>query len=78
METEIAQGPIGTVGAYDVDFKDGKLTAKVNAGSDVVKADLTVELDAGVVLDKLAKAIPGTFDDAIIALAKTALGCKTA
>lgn len=70
---EIAQGQVGSVGKYDVEFKDGKLVAEIDAAAGPLEAGLLVKLDAGKVLDALAKAIPGTFDDAIIGVAKAAL-----
>jgi hypothetical protein len=74
MEADIAQGQVGKVGQYDVEFKGGKLVAKIDAKpADGVAAGVFVEVDAAVVLDALAKAIPGTIDDALLGVAKAAL-----
>jgi hypothetical protein len=75
MEKDIAEGKIGEVGAYDVEFKEGKLVAKVNAGVPAVglEAEMKISLGADQVLDALAKAIPGTIDDALLGLIKGAL-----
>jgi hypothetical protein len=74
MEADLVQGPIGAVGNYDVSFKDGKLLAQLSASPvSGVKAGVQLELDAEVVLDALAKAIPGTIDDALLGVVKAAL-----
>ena len=79
MEKDIAEGKIGEVGAYDVEFKGGKLLAKVGLAKEVTagvsaKADVSVEIDARSVLEALKKAIPCTIDDALLELAAKALG----
>ena len=81
VDVDLLDGKIGEVGAYDVEFKGGKLVAKAGVAHDAaagvsLKADVSIEINAAVVLDALAKAIPGTFDDALISLAKNALGVK--
>ncbi len=73
MEADIAEGMIGEVAAYDLEFKGGKLVAKLKAEVSFGSAGVEVSLDAGAVMDALAKAIPGTIDDAIIGVAKGAL-----
>lgn len=74
MEKDIVEGPIGTVGKYDVEFKGGKLVAKIDAKpSEGVQAGIFVEVEASVVLDALKKAIPGTVDDVVFDLIKAAL-----
>lgn len=79
MEKEIAEGKIGAVGAYDVEFKDGKLVAKIGLQREAapgvsIHGDLSVELGARAVLEALKKVIPGQFDDAAIEMAAAALG----
>lgn len=74
MEKDLAQGPIGTVGSYDVEFKEGKLTAKVSAKVEAgVEGGAFISLDASLILDALAKAIPGQIDDALLGILKGAL-----
>jgi hypothetical protein len=73
MEKDIVEGNIGSVGKYDVAFKGGKLVLSLDAGADGVVGALSVSVDAAVVLDALAAAIPGKIDDAIIGLIKAAL-----
>lgn len=78
MEADILDGKIGAVGGYDLEFKGGKLTFVVDvaAPGGLVEGKLGVGVDAGAVLDAIAKAIPGTIDDAIIGVAKAALLAK--
>lgn len=67
MEKDIVDGKIGDKGAYDVEFKGGKLVAKVEyevVGG--VKGSLLVELGAEAVFGALKKAIPGEIDDKIL------------
>lgn len=73
MEMDIAEGKIGEVGAYDVEFKGGKLVAKASAAGGPVEAEAVVKIDAGKVIDAIAVAIPGKVDDAVLALMKQAL-----
>jgi hypothetical protein len=75
-EKQIVEGNLGEVGKYDIDFKEGKLCVELTAAVGPLDAGLVVKLDAGKVLDALAKAIPGQIDDAFIAMAKQALGAK--
>jgi hypothetical protein len=73
MDAEIAQGPIGSVGKYDVAFKDGQLVVEVDASLGASSAGLIVKVDAAQILDALTAAIPGTIDDAIVGVIKAAL-----
>jgi hypothetical protein len=73
MEKELASGQIGSVGKYEVAFKGGKLVAEIDASEGPLEEGLVLKLDAGKVLDALAKAIPGTLDDALLGAAKAAL-----
>ena len=73
MEADILDGKIGEAGAYDVEFKGGKLLAKVDVGSGPFTGKVELAIDAGKVMDELKKAIPGQIDDAVIDLIKAAL-----
>lgn len=66
MEKDIVEGKLGSVGAYDVEFKGGKLTAKVGVEHVGLSASLVLEMGAAAVFEALKKAIPGTIDDAIL------------
>ena len=73
MSKEIVKGPLGKIGDYDVQIKEGKLELTLNA--DVVggSVGVVVKIESCELLDLIAKAIPGTIDDAIVNIAKEAL-----
>lgn len=73
MEGELLQGNLGSVGKYDVAFKEGGLVAEVKADMGPANASVMIKLDAAKVIDALAAAIPGTVDDAVFGLIKAAL-----
>lgn len=72
---EIANGPIGQIGNFKVDFESGKLVAQVEISAPAAGFTMSVkaEQDAKPVaiksLEWLKGKIPGTLDDAIIDLA---------
>lgn len=72
-DKEIVGGKMGEVGEYELELKGNNVCVTVKAGVGPVKAGLTLELDSCALLDLIAKAIPGTLDDTLIALAKAAL-----
>lgn len=59
--------------ALDVDFKDGKLRLSVSYDGKGADAGIYVDLEPEYFLDKLAAAIPGKLDDAVIEMLKGAL-----
>ena len=77
MEKELAAGKIGEKGSYKLEFKAGKLVGGVMVDTSVVDVELLVKLDGEpvvlAVFDKIAAAIPGQYDDAFLAMAKTAV-----
>lgn len=79
MEKEIVQGKLGSVGEYEVAFKEKKLFAKagVSAPEGLGTAGMFVEIPAGPVVDKLFKfaedAIPGEIDNLILEQVKAFL-----
>ena len=73
MDKEIAKGSLGSNGDYDIEFKAGNLVATAKGGVGGLKVGVVVELDSDIVLDAIAKAIPGTIDDAVIGLIKSTL-----
>lgn len=73
MEAIIADGNIGNSAKYSVAFKEGKLVAELDANEGAFVGGLVVKIDAGQVLDAIAKAVPGQLDDAVIAIIKAAL-----
>lgn len=74
VDAVLASGNIGSVGKYDVEFKDGFLVLEADASYAIGSTGIVQKIGAGAVLDALAKAIPGVWDDAAIALVKKALG----
>lgn len=70
VDKDLVNGVVGSEGKYDICFKGGKLCAEVDYVGKQLEGGVVLKLDAGAVLDALAKAIPGTFDDTIINLAK--------
>ena len=74
MDQDLAKGALGSVGDYDLAFQGGKLVGKVDLNLPALSGTLNLSLDAGKVLDALAKAVPGSMDDVLIALLKKALG----
>lgn len=73
MEKDILDGKLGEIGAYDLEFKGGKLLFKVSAAHSGFSASMEAAMDADAVLDLLAKKIPGQIDDALLNLMKAAL-----
>lgn len=70
--SDIAEIKKGDVSA-DVKFEAGKIVLSAKLDSAGTDAELKVSVEAGYFLDKLAAAIPGEIDDAVIALLKGAL-----
>lgn len=73
MASDLASGPIGAEASYDVKLVEGKLVIVAKYDGAETDAELKVAIDAGLFMDKLAALIPGTIDDAIIAVIKGAL-----
>lgn len=73
MDKDLVQGPVGNVGHYDVAIKAGVVVVSLSAAVSPVSAELKVSLSTDELLDKVAAAIPGQVDDAVIALIKVAL-----
>lgn len=73
LDAEIVEGDIGEIGHYDIEFKDGALCVAVDAKHALGSAGIALKLEAGAVLDALAKAIPGQIDDAVFGVIKAAL-----
>lgn len=73
MEKDILDGQIGSVGSYDLEFKGGKLQFTLGVNPGALSADVKVAVDAGKVIDAIAKAIPGQVDDALLGMLKSLL-----
>ncbi len=74
MEKDIAEGKLGSVGEYDLEFKGGKLSFKLKADvNGLVQAGLSVEVPAHAVFAAIKKAIPGQVDDYLLDAAEAVL-----
>lgn len=79
MEIDIIDGQIGSVGSYDVEFKEGKLKGFIKVNSPVgINGSLGIEFEAAIIIEALKKAIPGQVDDAIFDVIKKALESQKA
>ena len=67
--------PISNFGDFEAKINAGKLvlTLKMGMPTGEVKGGLEVEVETGLVLDAIAKAIPGQVDDAVFNVIKLAL-----
>lgn len=63
---DIVQGPIGTVGQYEVDIVGGKLVAKAIGAQAPVGAKVEVEVDLVAIKEAIKAKIPGQIDDLIL------------
>lgn len=54
------------------EFVDGRIKLAVKFDGSQLDAELSILIDPGLVLDAVAKQIPGTADDAVFALIKSA------
>ncbi len=73
--SDIVQGPIGTVGQYDVAFKDGQFVVTANVTIPPGEsAAIILNVDAKKVLTAIADAVPGKLDNIVIAIIEKALG----
>jgi hypothetical protein len=70
MEIEKALGPEAKL---DIKVGGGKVVLSVVYAGAGGGADVSVSLESGYFIDKLAAAIPGSIDDAILAILKAAL-----
>jgi len=75
MDQQLAQGPIGSVGSYDVKFQGSFLVAgmEAQASDSLVSGKLEIKLDGNKVIDALKTLIPGQIDDAIFEILRAAL-----
>ena len=71
--TELANVKPGSETEFTVEFKDGKLKLSFGYDGKGVDAGVYADVEAEYLLDKIADAIPGKVDDAILAAFKGAL-----
>lgn len=70
---DVINKPIGSEGNFDLAFTGGKVILTVKHTHASGEVSILVSEDAGYFLDKLAAKIPGTVDDAIFAVLKSAI-----
>lgn len=78
MEKVLVSGPIGELGSYELAWKSAALMLTVSIKAGPLKVATSAEVDSMEAFDEIAKAIPGTIDDAVIGVIKAALKPKTA
>lgn len=70
---ELVDVPVGSEAKLEVDLVEGKLQLSFAYEGKGVGSKLSVMLEPEYFMDKLAAAIPGKIDDAVLALIKGAL-----
>jgi len=73
MDMDLHDQPLGSEGELKLELKEGKLLLHVNHNSKGMSAGLELNIDPDYFMDKLAEAIPGKIDDAILEMIKAAL-----
>ena len=73
MDKPLVEQPLGSVGKVEVKVAGGVLSVELDAGAVGLSAGVVLKLDSDQVCDALAKAIPGTIDDALLGVLKVAL-----
>jgi hypothetical protein len=73
MEKQIADGEIGSIGHYNVEFKDKKLVLAASADFKIGNMESKITVDSNMIVEAIKKAIPGQIDDAILNLLETLL-----
>jgi len=71
--TELVGGDVGKEVIYDIKIEDKMIKLEVKYDGKGANAGVFIELEAEYFLDKLAEAIPGSIDDAVIGAIKAAL-----
>lgn len=70
---EIAKGSLGAEVNYDLKMLDGMLQVMAVYKGEQTGASVSVSVDPSKFLDKLKELIPGSVDDVVIELMKSAL-----
>ena len=78
MEKEIAEGNIGSVGHYDLEFKGGALSGMADLNHEfapgiTISGAIKLSVSADTVKEAIKKKIPGVVDDAILDIIFAAL-----
>lgn len=73
---ELMEGAIGSIGHYDVEFKDGKLVAQASASAEGIDAQMSMSISGKSILDGIAKKIGGPIPEAVAEFLEMSLGLK--
>lgn len=73
MDKSLIEGNLGKELNYELEFVDGELCFLFGYDGKGIDAGTYVKLEPEYFLDKLAEAIPGNVDDAVIAAIKAAI-----
>lgn len=72
----LAEGKIGSLGTYEVDFKGGMLVVTEAAAVDGVSESLSISVSGKAVMDGIAKKIGGPIPAEIALFLESALGLQ--
>jgi hypothetical protein len=73
MDKMLKEGKLGEDGDFKLEMKDGKLLLSAGYMQEGVGASLGIQVSPDFFIDKLAEAIPGEIDDAVLSILKAAL-----
>lgn len=71
---DVAHGKIGSEGAYDLKIENGQVQISLAYSGAEMGASVSISMPIKAYLDKLASAIPGEIDDAVIKALESAMG----
>lgn len=72
----LESGKIGTIGAQEIDFADGKIVAKADVSAGGFDIGLNIGISGKVILDAIAKKIGGPIPAEIVQFLELSLGLK--
>ena len=73
MDKMLKDGKLGDNGDFAIEIKEGVILISAGYMMNGLGAELGVKISPDVFIDKLAAAIPGEIDDAVLAILKAAL-----
>lgn len=76
MDGEVAQGPIGSEGKYEVKFVGLDLLLSLQYDGQQIDGSVNLKIDGKAVLEALKAAIPGKYDDVIISMIEELAGAQ--
>jgi hypothetical protein len=73
MDKLLKDGKLGEDGDFKIEVKEGKLILSAGYMNEGLGASLGIQVSPDYFIDKLAAAIPGEIDDAVLSILKAAL-----